>query len=99
MKPLKTALSLVGAIFAAAIASALLFHFLSVLGMYSRGARVLTLSFIVLAVIPVFRRLEIPVPLLILAAALIPPLYLVDERLHVVASVLVGLIASRSSKF
>lgn len=57
------------------------------------------LTFIVLAVIPIFRKLEIPKPFLILAAALIPPLYLVDERLHIVASVLAGLLASKSSKF
>ncbi len=94
MSPLKTALSLAGAIFVAAIASALVFSLLSALGLYDNSVRFISLSFIALAVVPVFVRLRIPKAIIIFAAALIPPLYLVDERLQAVASVLVGLLAA-----
>ncbi len=90
----KTALSLEGAIFVAAIASALVFSLLFALGLYNNSVKFLSLSFIALAVVPVFIRFRIPKVLMIFAAALIPPLYLVDERLQAVASVLVGLLAA-----
>lgn len=85
-------LSIVGAIFIAAVVSTLIFSVLNALGLYGEAAKALVQSLIALAVIPVFRNVKVPKYVLIFMVALIPPLYL--THLQVVASVLVGWVAA-----
>lgn len=87
-------IGLLGTIFVAAAFSALIFSVLNALGLYGEAAKTLVHSLIALAVISIFRNVKVPGYVLIFIVALIPPLYLADTHLQVVASVLVVWIVS-----